>query len=264
MDSIRQIVAKEAMDDSTVRIEGERAMRFKQTRNTAMGSPADEYEAYCSRLALTSSKTVVELAAGSEEFRELEKALKPYKLPLYDILVEPGSPAPQDRKSFSLSYQIVSDFDRLDDEWLEALIRDDEPALAELSWRKFQHTDAFKRTPCSRETYDMLKQASDDGVGGQYLKMMTLDDYYGWYVKSCQMIDAEGNPTPEALAKLELTVDTWLSLKPDQSAEEIKYWLFRNYSIHPLHRNPFESMVDQKMAETTPPAPHPVRRAPKA
>ncbi len=189
MDQVRRIVEEANWDRSSLKIEGERALRFSRTRST-IGAPADEYEPYCRRLAIRHPLSLLELAPGSPEFEELEKAIQLFKLPLYATLVEQGAPAPGGMGEFSLSYELVDDLRLLDDEWLEALMSDDEDRINDVHWRRFQYSNSFQQHPCTRETFEMVREASDSGLGGTHLRMLPLADYYDWYARSSRFIVA--------------------------------------------------------------------------
>lgn len=252
MDVVREKVATLGLDREALRIEGTRSLRFKGARKTTMGNQADEYEAYCSSLALRSSDAEVVLEPGSAEFKEIERAVAHHRLPLYDMLVEPGAAAPDDTASFAFSYARIDDFKRIDDEWLDALLSGDDAKTYELEWQRFRLSAVFDKTPCDRETYDRLRTALADGG---HLRTMDFGQYYNWFVESSVKVDAEGAPTPEAAAEAERIVDVWLTGTMD--AKQMKYWLCRNLSIHPVHREGFEAIVDEKTVSPrpTPPAP---------
>lgn len=243
MDAVRERVAALGLDREGLRIEGVRTRRFKGTRETIMGHQADEYEAYCSRLSLRSSDAEVVLEPGSPEFNSVENALSHHRLPLYDLLVEPGSPAPEETASFGFAYARVDDIYRLDDEWLDAVISGDDAKTSELEWQRFRLSTTFEKAPCDRQTYDRLRTALLDGG---HLRSMDFSQYYDWYARSAAKFDEQGEPSPELAAEAERIVDVWLTgtMEPDQ----IKYWLCRNLSIHPLHRAALETIVDEKTA----------------
>ena len=249
MDVVREKVAALGLDRDTLRIEGVRSLRFKETRTTVSGHEADEYEAYCSRLVLRSPDAEFVLEPGSAEFKALERALAHHRLPLYATLVEAGATAPDNAASFAFSFAVIDDFKRIDDEWFDALLSGDEAKTYEMEWQRFHFSAAFKKTPCDRETYDMLRTALADGG---HLRTMDFGQYYDWYVKSSVKVDAEGAPTPEAAAEAERIVDAWLTGTMD--AKQMKYWLCRNLSIHPVHRSGFEAMVDEKTSTPRPAA----------
>lgn len=247
MDVVREKVAALGLDRDTLSIEGIRSLRFKETRTTVSGHQADEYEAYCSKLALRSPHAEVVFEPGSPEFKEIERAVAFHRLPLYDILVERGSAAPDNTATFAFFYAKIDDFQRLDDEWLDSLLSGDDKKTYELEWQRFRLSTAFEKTPCSRETYDMLRTALADGG---HLRTMDFGQYYDWFVRSSVKVDAEGAPTPEAAAEAVRIVDAWLTGTMD--ATQMKYWLCRNLSIHPVHRAGFEAIVDEKTASPRP------------
>jgi hypothetical protein len=241
MDVIGKKVTSLGFDREKLTIEGVQSLRFKRRRETISGQDADEYEAYCSKIAIRAPETEIIFAPGSPEFKEIERGLALHSLPLHDMLVEHGAVAPDYAAAFSFPYVKIDDFLRLDDEWFESLVSGDEKQTYELGWQKFRLTEAFEKTPCDRGTYDTLKAAF---VDGGHLRSMDFGEYYNWFVRSSVKVDADGAPTPEAADEAEQIVDVWLTGSLD--AKQMKKWLCRNLSIHPVHQAGFEAIIDEK------------------
>lgn len=252
MEAVRSKITEAGLDHLDIVIEGVQSYRFKKSVTTVSGNAADDYEAYISGLKLKTNETTVALPPDSVEFREMASALSKtrFSLPLYNILVEAGAPAPTKTQAFKFSYARVEDICNLDDQWFDALLADDKDTLREVEWKIFQMTASFVKTPCSKETYDTLKDAlSESG----HLTVMSFGQFYDWYVKSSVKLDADGKMTAEAEAEANYLIDAWLPGTMD--GEEIKYWLCRNLSIHPVHRAPFEALIDERVATSRPEAP---------
>lgn len=252
MEAVRSKIAEAGLDRLDIVIEGVQSYRFKKSVTTVSGNAADDYEAYISGLQLKANETTVALPPDSVEFREMASALSKtrFSLPLYNILVEAGAPAPTKTQEFKFNYAKVEDICTLDDQWFDALLADDKDTIREVEWKIFQLTASFTKAPCSKETYDILKDALADS---RYLTVMSFGQYYDWFVRSSSKLDANGEMTAESEAEANRLIEAWLPGTMD--GEEIKYWLSRNLSIHPVHRAPFEALIDERVTSSRPEAP---------
>jgi hypothetical protein len=244
MDAVGKLVAELGLAPETIEIRGEQGYRLKETKRTVSDHLADHYETHCVSLTLSGPGVEAPLEPGTPEFEELAKALNTFvKLPLHSMLLEAGSPPPDERRSFKASYVLLHRLKRLDDEWFDALINDDRGKLAEIDWERFQMTPSFRKRPCDRETHDLLRPAY---TSSRYAVGMEFGHYYDWFKSSEAELGDDGAPNAETAAKAVGLIEGW---KASMSAEQVKQWLCRNLRIHPLHRAPFEDMVDAAMAE---------------
>jgi hypothetical protein len=253
MEEVRSIAESTGWDREAIVIAGTRMLAFSRSLKTAAGVPADEYVPYCASLALTWNGSKVEIDPSTVAFVQLEAAIRHHRLPLDVTLVEQGADAPQESEDFAISYAIVDDLSIIDDEWLQAIVTDDQERLDEVAWQRFRYSDAFFRRPCSRETYDLLLAGLDEGP--EHLRMMPIDQYYDWYADSSLMIGDDGRLAPDAEAQAGSMIEAWLSLPTPLDADAIKYWLCTNLCVHPLHRQAFEELVDEKTPAVAPVSP---------
>ncbi|MFZ3397474.1 hypothetical protein LCS82_08520 [Vibrio harveyi] len=80
-----------------------------------------------------------------------------------------------------------------------------------------------------QELYELYKEFSSHEC--PYNTSMNFSSWVEWYEGSKAYFDGEGNVIPELSKQMLKTLTAW----KDQSLEENKYWLCRNYEIHPSH-----------------------------
>ena len=72
-----------------------------------------------------------------------------------------------------------------------------------------------------------------------YNTSMDFSDWVEWYEGSKAYFDSEGNVIPEFATQMIKTLIAW----KDQTLDENKYWLCRNYEIHPSHEKTITSWI---------------------
>lgn len=80
-----------------------------------------------------------------------------------------------------------------------------------------------------QELFELYKVFSDREC--TYNTSMDFSDWVEWYEGSKAYFDSAGNVIPEFANQMLKTLIAW----KDQSLDENKYWLCRNYEIHPSH-----------------------------
>lgn len=88
-----------------------------------------------------------------------------------------------------------------------------------------------------QELYDLYKAFSTREC--PYNTNMEFSDWVEWYEGSKAYFDSEGNVIPEFATQMLKTLIAW----KDQTLDENKYWLCRNYEIHPLHEETISSWI---------------------
>jgi hypothetical protein len=221
-------------------ISGTVELTFRQTRDHFSGTKVDEYDRAVTSLGLDrDGASILTIQPGSEMYGQVERALaRVVSLPLHTVLVEAGDPAPEGKASFSAPYGKVLILLQAEDDFLSALIDDDEERLDEISWIKFQQTDAFEQHPCAREDFLSL---NSEFRASQSSRTMSFGQYYHWLRQSSMHFDEQGNIKPETLEKVRVMLDAW----KDSAAVNSKDWLCRNLGIHPRHRQPFHDIIDR-------------------
>ncbi|MEF1336439.1 hypothetical protein REH81_06545 [Vibrio rotiferianus] len=97
--------------------------------------------------------------------------------------------------------------------------------------------------------YSTLKDLSDQELFDLYKAFstrecpfntsMNFSDWVEWYEGSKAYFDSEGNVIPELAKQMLKTLIAW----KDQSLDENKYWLCRNYEIHPSHEKTITAWI---------------------
>lgn len=237
---LKERVAAMGADLERCVIEGRVEMAFVEPRLHYTGAKIDAYRPKVQRIAIRSGDDIVEIPAGSEEFREIVETLELIQLmPLHEMIEEAGRPLEHPGADLRIPYRQMSELAHAEDLFMKSILEDDDDAFLEAGWIRFRYTKAFLAEPCTRDEYVVLRQEIADS---RHAVGMDAGTYYGWLRKSERMMDGEV-VAAETRQLAESMLEAW---KENPDPLSVKYWLCRNLGIHPRHRPAFETLVDER------------------
>jgi hypothetical protein len=239
MEQLRALLAKNGWDRDTVTVRGTRELRFKENRSHYLGAMVDEYVPVIAELSLATSANTIKLAPSSPEFVELVKVLEAHvTVPLFTRLLEPLAMPIRESATFATPYGKLDRHFDLDEEEIEALMRNDDAAHEDIIFRRFQLTDFAVANP----QYDLplYEEVMASRVGRYQVHDITT--FFGWHAKSSALFDKDGEFTEETATQLNAMLDRWEGAGTDVAM--VKYQAPRALGVHPMHEARIHDHVD--------------------
>ena len=135
----------------------------------------------------------------------------------------------------------------LDDEWFDLLCHCDgsesKIRMGEIEFEKLMLKEGFIKQPCSRDLYTQLRT---EFVELGYVRGMEFMEYYQWFRRSEGIFEASGKISDESAAAMDTVIRSWHA--SGNSSDDIRYWLNRNFKIHPRHRDAVSHFIDVVVA----------------
>ncbi|MCS4089589.1 hypothetical protein [Rhizobium sp. BK176] len=243
MEKLRALLAKKSWDRDSVTVRGTRELRFKENRSHYLGAMVDEYVPVITELSLATSEKTVTLAPSSQEFVELAEVLEAHvTLPLFTRLLEPLAMPIREVATFAAQYGKLDRHFDLDEEEIEAMMRNDEVAHDDIVFRRFQLSAFAEAHP----QYDRaLYEEVLDSRSGRY-RVHDLTTFFGWHARSSALFDKDGDFTPEAAERLNALLDKWE--EAGTGIEHVRYQAPRALSAHPMHEARIHDYVEAEFA----------------
>jgi hypothetical protein len=244
MKLIRDYLASHGVDGRDLIVSGRATLEKTGTARGFSGFLMDRYDPALQELSLHRGElTWMRLEPGTPMFEELARTLLELKLvKLFPRDVSAGAKAPQDEAFICIPFAKLDELARAEEELAEALYVRDEQRALEAQWTKFRHSETFERHPCGREDFLALFrefQASD------YVRAMPFADYYTWYLRSAEMLDADDALKADSGETAVAMLEGWKG----GEIEAHKDWLAHRFRVHPRHRGAFDALVDGVVAK---------------
>lgn len=239
MEKLRALLAKNGWDRDTVTVRGTRELRFKENRSHYLGAMVDEYVPVIAELSLATSENTMTLAPSSPEFVELVEVLEAHvTLPLFTRLLEPLAMPIRETATFMAQYGKLDRHFDLDEEEIEAMMRNDNDAHDDIVFRRFQLTAFAEANPqYHRALYDQVMASRV----GRY-QVHDITTFFGWHAKSSALFDKDGDFTEETATQLNAMLERWEEAGTD--VDLVKCQAPRALKVHPMHEARILDYVD--------------------
>lgn len=132
-------------------------------------------------------------------------------------------------------------------EWeLQEAMHDDtegnEHRFQDARWKVFTLTEVFEAQPCSREVFDMISREQE-----KLNDRSSFREFYVAWTGADESTVENGSLTSSVRSQVENTAEE-VFLGTDEDEDQVKQIIYRNFKVHPRHRQLFDAVVDDTIA----------------